>query len=90
MCWLYFLRKGATKKQIHSEFEGDMIVSMFLPETYIWLDNEGHGKNGAPYENGKSAYRYSMGENELAELAYIFIKLNNNKQIKHLELWTII
>lgn len=61
-----------TKEQISKTFQEYYESYDVSYETYIWLDNEGHGKNGAPYEMEKVLIDTQWIENELAELAYIF------------------
>ena len=38
-------------------------------ETYLWLDDEGHGKNGAPYDMKDVYEDMEWWQNELEELA---------------------
>lgn len=72
VCVEFTFEEGTTKKQIHSEFESYYESYDVSFETYIWLDDEGHGKNGAPYEMESVLIDTQWVENELAELAYIF------------------
>ena len=39
-------------------------------ETYLWLDNEGHGKNGAPYDMGDVYNTMKWCEQSLHDLYY--------------------
>lgn len=74
VCIDFTFKEDTTKKQIYSEFEGYYESYDVSTETYIWLDEDGHGKNGAPYEMEKVLIDTQWVENELSELAYIFSK----------------
>jgi hypothetical protein len=74
VCVEFTFEEGTTKKQIHSEFESYYESYDVSYETYLWLDEDGHGKNGAPYEMEKVLIDTQWVENELSELAYIFSK----------------
>lgn len=74
VCVEFTFEEGTTKKQIHSEFESYYESYDVSYETYLWLDEGGHGKNGAPYEMEKVLIDTQWVENELSELAYIFSK----------------
>ena len=47
-----------------------------LEETYLWLDNTGHGINGAPY-NMKDLYEYMESCLEMMEKLYDELLLLN-------------
>lgn len=72
VCVEFTFEDGTTKKQIHSEFESYYESYDVSYETYLWLDWDGHGKNGAPYELEKVLIDTQWVENELSELAYLF------------------
>jgi len=72
VCVELTFKEGTTKKQIHSEFESYYESYDVSYETYIWLDEDGHGKNGAPYEMSGVLIDTQWVENELSELAYLF------------------
>ena len=61
-----------TKEQISKSFQEYYDNYDVSFETYIWLDDEGHGKNGAPYEMESVLIDTQWVENELSELAYLF------------------
>lgn len=72
VCLEFEFKHKTTKEQISKTFQEYYESYDVSYETYIWLDNEGHGKNGAPYEMEKVLIDTQWVENELAELAYIF------------------
>ncbi len=72
VCVEFTFEEGTTKKQIHSEFESYYESYDVSYETYLWLDWDGHGKNGAPYEMEGVLIDSQWVENELSELAYLF------------------
>lgn len=72
VCLEFEFKDKTTKEQISKTFQEYYESYDVSYETYIWLDNEGHGKNGAPYEMEKVLIDTQWVENELAELAYIF------------------
>lgn len=74
VCLEFEFKDKTTKEQISKTFQEYYESYDVSYETYIWLDNEGHGKNGAPYEMEKVLIDTQWVENELAELAYIFAK----------------
>lgn len=74
VCLEFEFKDKTTKEQISKTFQEYYESYDVSYETYIWLDNEGHGKNGAPYEMEKVLIDTQWVENELSELAYIFSK----------------
>lgn len=72
VCLEFDFKDKTTKEQISKMFQEYYESYDVSYETYLWLDNEGHGKNGAPYEMEKVLIDTQWVENELAELAYIF------------------
>lgn len=74
VCLEFEFKDKTTKEHISKTFQEYYESYDVSYETYIWLDNEGHGKNGAPYEMEKVLIDTQWVENELAELAYIFAK----------------
>ena len=74
VCLEFEFKDKTTKEQISKTIQEYYESYDVSYETYIWLDNEGHGKNGAPYEMEKVLIDTQWVENELAELAYIFAK----------------
>lgn len=72
VCLEFDFKDKTTKEQISKMFQEYYESYDVSYETYLWLDNEGHGKNGAPYEMEKVLIDTQWVENELAELAYNF------------------
>ena len=61
-----------TKEQISKEFQEYYECYDVSYETYIWLDWDGHGKNGAPYELKDVLEDTMWVENELKKLSTLF------------------
>lgn len=68
----YEFKDNTTKEQIYKTFkEYDESYDVSY-ETYIWLDWDGHGKNGAPYELKDVLEDTMWIKNELKKLSTLF------------------
>lgn len=73
ICLDFEFKDNTTKEQISKEFIENYESYDVSYETYIWLDENGHGKNGAPYEMKGVLEDTMWVENELAELLELFV-----------------
>lgn len=51
-------------------------------ETYLWLDDEGHGKNGAPYDMIDVYKDMEDGKDKIKELYQELIRLYGKEKLK--------
>lgn len=69
--------------------EADYLYESFDPsyEAYLWLDSEGHGKNGAPYEMGDVFAEMKELEDKLKHLSdVLFAYMSSTEYIDDDEL----
>lgn len=72
ICLDFEFNDKATKEEISKEFQENYESYDVSYETYIWLDESGHGKNGAPYEMKDVLEDTQWVENELKKLSTLF------------------
>ncbi len=72
VCIDFEFKDGTTKEQISKAFQEYYESYDVSYETYIWLDWDGHGKNGAPYELKDVLEDTMWIKNELKKLSTLF------------------
>ena len=93
--WFYVLlsKKSPMDQDFNIEIMTDRNIDAFIDEiydqyicfdvsyeTYLWLDNEGHGKNGAPYDMKDVYEDMEWCEDELKHLWLDLDALNNKEE----------
>ena len=72
VCFDFEFKDRTTKEHISKEFQEYYESYDVSYETYLWLDWDGHGKNGAPYDLKDVLEDTMWVENELKKLSTLF------------------